>query len=162
MNEMILAAFGLVSLATPITAQAQTLLQCNSRSSTPITIELDAKQKFGVSLHCIGGDFQLEGETCAPNGGFGLALPTGTGELAGVVMRWQDYIGHIGYNTGVNVSNTMIIFSGGFQSGSDWRDRWDFQVNRISGIGTLKLENGPTQPLKEAGRYKCRQVSTKF
>jgi hypothetical protein len=127
-----------------------------------VTIELEAKQKFGVTLHCISGDFQQEGETCAPNGGFGLSRPTGTGELAAVAMRWQDYIEHVGYNTGANISNTHIVFSGGFQAGSDWSNRWDFEVNRISGVGILKLDNGPTRPLKEKARYRCRQVSTKF
>jgi hypothetical protein len=156
-----LLIWALTSLV-PVTAQAQTLIQCDSTSASPIIIELAAKKKFDVTLHCINGDFQLEGEACAPNGGFGLSRPTGTGELGSVVMRWQDYIDHVGYNTGVNISKTHIAFWGGFQSGPKWSDRWEFQVNRITGVGVLKSDNGPSQPLKETARYNCGPVSTKF
>ena len=146
----------------PISANAQTIIQCDRKGSESVTIELNAKQEFGAILHCIGGDFQLEGETCAPNGGFGLAAPTGSGKLVMIVFRWQDYIGHVGPITGANIYNTQINFHGGYQSGSNWSDRWDFQVDRITGVGILKVDNGPSRPLKVKARYFCRKKTRKL
>jgi hypothetical protein len=146
----------------PISVNAQTIIQCDKVGSESVTIVLNAREEFGTELHCIDGDFQLEGETCAPDGGFGLARPTGRGGLSGVVFRWQDYVDHVGPITGVNIYDTAIIFHGGFKAGSNWSDRWDFKVDRITGVGILKVENDTSQLLEEKAKYSCLKVIRKF
>lgn len=147
----------------PVAAQAEPIIECTRADGSPITIELNAKSKFGKSLNCISADYRdipSEGESCAPSNGYGMAAPTGAGVLIGVVYRWQDYMRHTGPIYGSFVSNVVLSFNGGFMSGS-LKDEWKFEVSRTNGIGILTVRK-PDGYYKETGRYSCKGVSRKF
>lgn len=162
-NRVVAFACLVLLLATP--AGASQLIRCERPNAEPITITRNAERKFGASLNCIKGNFIGDMTPCAPNGGFGLSRPTGLADLTAVVWRWQDYGDLLGGVVDRHVSADAIHFNGGFYGGhSDWSDQWSFAVDRVTGVGILRLqqEGAASVELKPAGRYVCRYVGARF
>jgi len=89
-------------------------------------------------LNCVNGPFVVDMSGCAPIGGYGLHLATGSAALVGVVDRWQDYGEHIGGVTSSAVNATQIYFAGGFNyPPQGYRETWSFVVNRMDGLAIL-------------------------
>lgn len=149
-------------LLLPSSAVASSIIQCDGAAGSPVRVILNATSRFGTAVNCIEGDFPTEGEACAPDGGFGLAAPTGSGSLVRIAQRWQDYIGHIGPIYGVNISDTLIAFTGGYQGVSKWSDQWLFNVDRTTGAGAFSIIDPHTQRYKLRARFTCRAVTQKF
>jgi hypothetical protein len=154
----------LVALASILWKQsiASPLIRCESKESKPIVINLNAMHKFSKTLDCISADFIADMTPCAPNGGYGLSAPTGSGALTRVVTRWQDYADHDGGVVGHFMTESQIYFSGG------WMDRnlerlWEFRVDRITGNATLTTHDARVMGLKNGTfLYACRAATKKF
>lgn len=144
-------AVAFVVLSAESANAAPAIIKCTRQGVEPITIDLEARRQFGTTLHCIYGDFQLEGEMCAPHRGYGLNRPTGIPEVVDVAWRWQDAANWIGGATWAQVSNTDITFVGHGEG-------WKFSVDRTSGIGRLKTNADAGQEARQrAGRYICKK-----
>lgn len=145
-----------VMTLVPSVASAKDIIECVKPGKEPIRIILDAKDFEGRKLSCLEGDFIVDMQPCAPNGGYGLSRPTGSASLYGVVDRWQDLDRHLGGTTLFFASDTKIRFDGFFRFDGENEDLWTFEVDRISGVGKLSLEGKP------AGDYACHKATPKL
>lgn len=152
----------LLFAAIPSAAIAGPIIRCENSKAEAVTISLSASKKFGVTLHCIDGDFIADLTPCAPHGGYGLSAPTGSSGLVGIVWRWQDYGNHLGGIVSANVNRTAIYFDGGFYGGNQsWSNQWNFTVDRLSGKGELNLR-APSGATTFVRRYNCKSMAPKF
>lgn len=135
-------------------ASSGKFIQCTQPNSEKIVnIEIAARLFQGSSLNCISGDFVVDMSGCAPDGGYGLHISTGSAALERVVMRWQDYTDHFGGVVSNSVSPTQIRFTGGFHfPGSGYREKWSFSIDRLTGLGALRQDNRETS-------FICQQQS---
>ena len=147
-------------LVTSGVAFANTI-RCTSGSKS-ITISLNERRAFGAELSCIRAAFISDMTPCAPNGGFGLSAPTGTAPLVGVVYRWQDYMDHSGAITRFRMTGDQMVFSGHFIFSGDLKDLWSFNVDRISGVGKLTVQDKDVRALASNATYRCERVTAKF
>lgn len=157
---MRIARFAIAAIAaTAISgaAAAESFIRCQSPAGDPITIELGANEMLGRTVGCIGGSFVADMTPCAPDGEYGLSAPTGTASLVEIVSRWQDYGDHSGGVASHFVTPTEIYFTGGHTfPGSGYTPGWSFSVDRLTGEGTLALEDGV------AAVYECVAAARKF
>ncbi|EIJ36460.1 toll/interleukin-1 receptor domain-containing protein [Thiothrix nivea] len=123
-----------------------------------VTITESPGKSFGKILNCLsGGDFIMDLTPCAPKGEYALSAPTGTVPIIQIVPRWQDYANHSGGVTLHYIRGDTIGFSGGFNwAGDGYTEQWNFEANRLTGIATLKEENG------KKSTYKCKKLESKF
>lgn len=152
-----LVALTFSSLCMSSVSFAQEFLLCRARNApTEVTITLSAFRKFGHAFNCVNGAFVVDLSGCAPNGAYGLHLPTGSAALVSVVTRWQDYYDHRGGITGNFVSSTEIYFSGGFNSPeSGYEEEWSFTISRLTGAARLKQKDSILE-------YDCEKRVRKF
>lgn len=155
----------LVCIAYPSVVSAEDLIACRA-ADNEFVITLDAMQHRGYVLSCVDGDFVVDLSGCAPDGAFGLHAPSGAAALGPIVDRWQDVMGHFGGVTSHFITNTKIGFTGGFATGTDYREDWRVLVDRLSGVGTVTTLfswNGQTYiPDKQVSLYECESVSRRF
>jgi hypothetical protein len=137
-----------------VTSQGTVL--CEDLIGQSFTVNFSEFQRFSHSFNCISGDFVVDISGCAPDGAFSLHRPTGSAEIVGVVDRWQDYAQHFGpimshYNT-----KNEIYFAGGFNgSGEGYKQNWNVEINRLSGVAVLDWHN-------VRASYICRVIEKKF
>ena len=167
----VLVALFLLSTATP--ASGKQLILCQRPGSPDAVITLGASTQFNRTLDCIVGNFVADMTACAPNGAYGLSAPTGSGQLVGVVDRWQDYVDHSGGVVCHFANADKIYFAGGF-NWPDKRgltDKWSFTVNRLTGQAELKKFPGhspyTTEELRKLSdvkpvSYLCHQAKPQF
>lgn len=148
------AVVALLLTLVPTVALAKDIIECRRKGKEPIRIVFDAEMFEGRKLSCLEGNFIADITPCAPNGGFSLSRPTGLATIAAVVDRWQDTMDHLGGVTGFFASDTTITFTGSFVGNSS-HELWSFDVDRVTGIGKLKLEG------KAAGDHVCKRVKPK-
>lgn len=151
-----LAALSLLIASTASNANPQ--LVCKTAlARDQIIIYPQSMTAFGYNLNCISGSFISDMTPCAPPGGFGLSMPTGSAQLSGAGVNPADYEDHMGGLVRHFVSDSNIYFSGGWHSSDgDYTIAWEFSIDRLTGIGELKQEKGPTR------KYKCAKVEPKF
>lgn len=154
---------GKVALATGVLAGlssgalAETIVRCTSPQADAITLDLGAREMLGRVVGCIDGSFVADMTPCAPDGEYGLSAPTGAAGMVEIVQRWQDYGNHSGGVVTHFTTPTEIYFSGGFMyDSSGYTDHWSFQVDRLTGKGELRLEDG------EGASYECAALDRKF
>ncbi len=146
----------LVVAFVPSVASAKDIIECVKPGAEPIRIILDAKEFEGRKLSCLEGDFIVDMQPCAPNGGYSLSRPTGSASLYALTDRWQDLGQHTGGTTLFLASDTKIGFDGFFMSEGKRDDLWTFEVDRISGVGKLSLKGEP------AREYACRKATPRL
>ena len=155
MLDRALAGACLLLLATT-PASAKTSILCKAAGRADVVITLQDRRAFNRSLDCIRGEFIADMTPCAPDGGYGLSAPTGSAALVGLAMRWQDYGGHHGAVVGHSTSAESIHFDGGFMGSEGMKLEWGFDVNRLTGAGTLQEEGKPKVD------YTCSRAAPKF
>lgn len=121
-------------------------------------ITLNERKAFKHTLSYITGPMVADMTGCAPTGGYGLSAPTGSVPLIGVVDRWQDYGDAPGAIVGFNMSANALGFEAGHMSDGGYKSYWRFEVNRLTGMGTLK-EDDPEQP---PVAFTCVKMTPRF
>lgn len=144
MRRSSLIGLAAITIAIGVAAQgalafAKDLIRCTAPGASPVTLDLATRKMQGKTLACLrGGGFVADMTPCAPNGGFGLSYPTGSADLSGIVMRWQDYADHLGGVASFYAASDEIVFTGGFMSPANgMQEQWRFSVDRLTGAGTL-------------------------
>lgn len=142
---------------TEPTADQNNFIRCRSGSGADVvTVEIGAARFNQYSLNCISGEFVVDMSGCAPDGGYGLHISTGSASLERVVTRWQDYSDHFGGVVSHYITSTEIRFSGGFTFPSQgYSQDWEFLIDRIAGTGLLKKG-------RINKRYSCDIANSRF
>lgn len=146
--------------------EAKDIIRCTSAALPDITITLNEKRMFKRQLSCINGPFIADMMPCAPEGAFGLSAPTGSAALVKIVDRWQDYSDHLGGVASHFATKTVVHFAGGCASLSEgYKEGWSFDVDRLSGVGTLKLTGQAEIGMmggKTDAKYQCAKAKPRF
>ena len=130
---------------------------CKAEGKREVVITLRDGTAFGHTLDCIHGDFIVDMTPCPPDGGFSMSAPTGSAEIVGIAMRWQDYTNHLGGVVGHSMNRESVYFDGGFMSLDSGLHRlWHFEVSRLTGIGKLVVVSKPEV------NFDCASVKPKF
>lgn len=74
---------------------APVLLECQSAKGESFSIELFSETRWGP-MHCVEGLGIMDMTACAPDGGWGLSLPTGQVPIADVTSSWAVATQHMG------------------------------------------------------------------
>lgn len=145
-----------IACLAAVPSHARSLIRCQG-AGDDVVISLQERKAYGKTLSClIKATFVSDMEPCAPNNGFGLSAPTGSASLGRVVMRWQDYMNHMGGVVGFGENAATISFTGGFVYSAEYKQEWSFEVDRLSGRATLKQKDK-----KDIG-YACAAAKPKL
>ena len=142
-----IGALVLAVLGTSV-ASAEGLVECKATGRV-VMITMGTATYNNQKLNCITSDFIDSLTPCAPVGGFTLSTPDGKPPIVKVVTKREDFGQFSGGVVEHELSDARIYFEGGFNSPADgYKKAWSFEVNRVSGRGTLTMavsDNGPMQ-----------------
>jgi len=150
----LILALALAPVATA--AEPARDLRCEASDGTEFSIALWSASSFDMPLHCVLGlDLGVVGP-CAPDGGWGLSDPAGSGELAAIATDARE-IDHVGGKFFARVGSSELVASASIGTRIPYalevagETFWRLRMTLATGEGALVTAEGETTFACEGG-----------